>query len=381
MEKISHPAALLPVFIWLSLSEMLAQGCYYKHLQGTIGKAPVTLQLHGNGLLGYYDGDVYRESESFSGTYSYDKYQEPIPLYGNRTAAGMIELQEYYGDVNTGKFSGSLDTAGRFTGVWESADGNRHLPFALAETYPEGSMSFDMYCHSDSMLLFEGAASSPRATVSLNMLWPRNQTSAAAAYLRKALPAAMFGDSITAVIRNAEMAFQYDRNAFFQSYRADMSEISRFDSMVMEYPYMYSYDQESSLRVVWNERNRLSVGYDVYLYSGGAHGNYGTGYLTYDLKKLKVLKLDDVFVPGFEESLSAELEKAVRHKYQIGEDQPLSEMLFEDAISFNENFYLTGKGITFVYVPYEIAAYALGQIELFIPFAAVSQWLQPGIAE
>lgn len=363
---------LLPGFV------LQSQNCYYKHLKGTIGKTPVTMELHSNGIQEYYEGDTLTSAESFSGTYTYDRFQEPIDFYGYRTASDMIELDEYYGQENTGKFEGSLDSDGHFNGVWKNPDASKMIPFTLAESYPEGSIAFETYCWGDSARLFEDMEISPGATNSMQLLWPQSNTPAAtAAFLKKAITSGILGDSLSRTIQTPEMVYVEDREAFFKAYRSDMSEIRSDDSTVMEYPYMYSYDQQTSLLVAWNENNRLSLGYELSLYTGGAHGNYATSYLTYDLKKGHALQLKDVFLPGFEQPLSKALETAVRKKYELTEDQALTEVLFEDSITFNENFYLTGKGIVFAYVPYEIAAYAMGQIELFIPFAEISALLQP----
>ncbi|WP_404980203.1 RsiV family protein [Chitinophaga pollutisoli] len=43
----------------------------------------------------------------------------------------------------------------------------------------------------------------------------------------------------------------------------------------------------------------------------------------------------------------------------------------------NDNFYLTNKGAVFSFVPYEIAAYAAGQITLFVPWNEIRSVVQP----
>ena len=379
-----NASALVPVlcaFLWSGFS-LTAQNCYYKHLKGTIGKSPVTMQLHGNGILGYYDGDTYKEGEAFSGTYTYNKYQEPINFQGYRTSTGMIELNEYYADESTGQFNGNFDSEGNFNGVWKNAEETLIIPFSLRESYPDGTVALETYCRSDSMKLFETMEFSPEAKNYMQWLWPAKTTSESTkTFLEKAIPAAMLMDSVAPTVQSPEMLYMVDKNTFFEAYRYDMSEIRQDDSTVAEYPYMYSYDQQTALRVLWNEDYRLSLGYELYLYTGGAHGNYATSYLSYDLKSERALLLNDVFLPGFEDPLNALLEAAVRKKFQLTEEQALTEVLFDDGISFNENFYLTGKGIVFAYVPYEIAAYAVGQIELFIPFVEIGALLQPGIAD
>jgi hypothetical protein len=58
-------------------------------------------------------------------------------------------------------------------------------------------------------------------------------------------------------------------------------------------------------------------------------------------------------------------------------NEPLSNALFENSIEPTNNFCITKKGILFLYNPYEIAAYAMGEIELFIPFEELKTVVNP----
>ncbi len=67
-----------------------------------------------------------------SGTYSYDKFGKPISLNGS-LQNGKITLQELDGKGNTtATFVGTLSgDRNEITGVWQNANGNKSLPFAL----------------------------------------------------------------------------------------------------------------------------------------------------------------------------------------------------------------------------------------------------------
>ncbi|RYF79039.1 MAG: DUF3298 domain-containing protein, partial [Chitinophagaceae bacterium] len=65
-------------------------------------------------------------------------------------------------------------------------------------------------------------------------------------------------------------------------------------------------------------------------------------------------------------------------QFKLKPTDALTEVLFENKIAPNDNFYITGKGIGFSYAPYEIAAYAYGEINLFIAFKDIEANLQPG---
>ena len=89
---------------------------------------------------------------------------------------------------------------------------------------------------------------------------------------------------------------------------------------------------------------------------------------SFDLKKQKKISLEDLFKPGYEKKLTAALNAAARKKYNV---KKLSEALFVEEIELNGNFFVTGKGICFNYVPYEIASYAQGEQKIFVPFTAL----------
>ena len=67
-----------------------------------------------------------------------------------------------------------------------------------------------------------------------------------------------------------------------------------------------------------------------------------------------------------------------RTKFKLKPTDALTEAgLFENKIEANDNFYLTGKGLGFMYNPYEIGPFAMGEIDLFISFKDLDEFLQP----
>jgi hypothetical protein len=52
------------------------------------------------------------------------------------------------------------------------------------------------------------------------------------------------------------------------------------------------------------------------------------------------------------------------------------DMLFETEIYPSDTFYVTADGLTYVYHPYEIGPYALGIIEVTIPWNEIKDILK-----
>jgi len=47
-----------------------------------------------------------------------------------------------------------------------------------------------------------------------------------------------------------------------------------------------------------------------------------------------------------------------------------------DVFTLTDNFAITKKGLKFVYNPYEVAPYALGQQEIMIPYALIKELIR-----
>jgi hypothetical protein len=111
-------------------------------------------------------------------------------------------------------------------------------------------------------------------------------------------------------------------------------------------------------------------------FTGGAHPNYFTVYYNFDLHKGRAITLNDIFKFGFEDMLNEAIERNFRKAYDIKPGESLKEWgLFENIITYNNNFSVTDSGIKFTYNPYEIAPYAAGTLDVVVPFAEIQEKL------
>jgi hypothetical protein len=90
-------------------------------LHGTIGKAPVFL-------------DLERTGDTVSGWYFYLKVGKQIRLEGKANSKGLFDVQEYVPSTNsrTGSFTGRIRN-GRWTGTWTDPSGRKSAPIAFEE--------------------------------------------------------------------------------------------------------------------------------------------------------------------------------------------------------------------------------------------------------
>jgi hypothetical protein len=353
-----------------------AQKGFYKHLKGTIGAYPVTMDLVKNALSNDRQGS--EPWVGFGGYYYYDKYQEPIALYGSLDSTGTIVLEEWALEGKSAQIRGNLTPEGAFIGTWEDSAKTQTLNVVLKEVYADSAIALENFEYGDSFRLFDKLKNSPVAQFVLDVLLPTpNTEGGSAAFLKNEILNGISQQSTFEPIltqkdyRNTPLAEvqKAQRDSFFADYRETMKEEKPDSSKdyVSE-----NYSKNSEMMVVFNEKGLLSLSYSGYSFTGGAHGNYGTILATYDLKAKKQVVLSDIFRPKYQKTLSTALEKALRKKYKLNAKEPLNGFLFENTIQATNNFALTHKGILFNYPPYDIAAYAVGEIQLYVPFEEIN---------
>ena len=121
-----------------------------------------------------------------------------------------------------------------------------------------------------------------------------------------------------------------------------------------------------------------SYAMDVYEYTGGAHGNRYLLIQNYDLQTGDAVSEQDLFIDDYYEPLKALLLEALIAQTDEAETKKDLRRLgysIADVVP-NENFYVTSEGITYVYNPYEIAPYAMGCIQISLPWDSLRHLLR-----
>ncbi len=338
---------------------------YYKRLEGKLHNLPVVMHLI---KTRKYEGISDQPFDVVSGFYFYEKYQNPIallqlrPEVKNDSEQNLI-LSEHAQAESQQKWVGVLTNDGIFKGQWEDRVTGKKLSFELSEHYPEGSTRFREYHLGQFKEFAPSQEDGPKASCDFSLLYPENYDSELGySIIWKILPQ-ITNDSITELNPHPAEALLAESSAYFQNLEQQISEwgiegMDHFNTL------------SNSVKVVWNRNNRLGLQFFTYSYTGGAHGNYGSSFVNVDLNKGgEIIQLKDVFRPGFEKPLKLQLQLAARKTYGNPIHEVMTEPFHEDNLEPTENFLLTDKGILFNYVPYEIAAYAVGEVQLFLAYA------------
>lgn len=141
-------------------------------------------------------------------------------------------------------------------------------------------------------------------------------------------------------------------------------------SMHSDFPFI-PYEALLVYTITYNQSCTISLYFNNFQFTGGAHGSTFRTSDTWDLNKGTRMTLSDFFPAEFDyrtyilDKIDAKIDEMI----EAGEDiffadpKQLAREYFEE-----QNFYLTDEGIVIYYQLYSIAPYASGILEFLIPY-------------
>ncbi len=169
-----------------------------------------------------------------------------------------------------------------------------------------------------------------------------------------------------------------DKNEYFASVKG------KDNDWIADIQRPQNWDTGYFMKLKSNTNDFLQIEYMFSSYEGGAHGNYGFSERVFDLKNNKKLTLKDITTMP-KARLEALLMKNINTIPSGTTDSQgtvkNSDMLLLKAIPANENFYFDEKNLYFHYSPYEIAAFAAGDIVIPVSWEELKGTLTPQFKE
>lgn len=333
---------------------------YYKRYVGTIADVPVVLNL-------------IKSDDSYRGTYYYKKVGTVLNVYGfdRPDSTGAIILGENAPTERDEEAEGNkwsvVISDSTIQGKWYSEDKTTVYDVDLKEDL-SGAVPLAIVSTRDSMR-YKDSISSPSATCRLQYIIPASNDDKAA-YLEGAMkgilackePTEGFGKCMDA-----------KRQEYYSTYKADLKDVE--DQGLLDGSYSYNFAWVENQDVYYNMDEWLCLCVVDWSYTGGAHGNYSSQFYCIDVQGQKQWNLKDIIADTV--NIIPLIEKNVRKQFNIQPRQALNSRLFVDEMYATNNFFITDKGITFVYTSYEIASYADGEVSVFIPFDKITNLLTP----
>ena len=140
------------------------------------------------------------------------------------------------------------------------------------------------------------------------------------------------------------------------------------------YEYWYRLDAD----IVQAEEGVVSVVAKREFFEGGAHSIEQKVMANFEQSTGVMIRLADVFVPGYEARLADILQKQLMQVVGASDIQSLRDKgyLYSSDMFVSDNFLLGKDGVTFIYNPYEIAPYEMGITELTLDYDDIEDILK-----
>lgn len=342
-----------------NIAQEVLSDSFYEQYIGTInGNIPVHLSL-------------VKTGKKLRGSYYYDRHGIPLTLMEGKLADdGSMSFLEFGTMDQTGSIEAILKEK-TLRGFWYNIDKSKKLVMELAADTASNRMLFDVFHESKKVSLVANDTASPSHTFIQTVLYPSISYQGEHKEAIYGLFNNMFranlaeGNPYQTIANMHEEAIKEYRDANLNIYQEDPS-----------FGYGMNWSEVAHMEVVYNSNGLLSLGRHWYNYTGGAHGNYGASFYVIDLNQGKYLTLDDVLLPQYHGEVSLMIQQKVLEMYRNAKNETLQDLGFDtEAIKPTGNFYLTDKGIGFYYSPYEVGPYAVGRVEVFIPFKEMNEFL------
>lgn len=342
-------------FLVFTISIFSKDVSWYKYMEGKIGEYPVIMHLHKYG-------------EQLSGYYYYEKYRQPINLIGDFKGDSMsifAYLNAPDGETFKGVLKGDV-----YSGEW-STD-KQKLKFSLKENEAKSDMFEYVYVTGEELLFKDLKDKSPSASYLEASVWPSDKY-VNYNFIRQSICLAK-GYPGTVISIGGEMLA--NKKKFMENFREENKSVTKKEIEDIGYGSSYSMQEQDNMDIAYIDDKILVLSRFSYMFTGGAHGNYATGYYNYDLVNKKELKLKDIISDDGIKALPKILEANFRKQNAVPDNQTLTEFgLFTDTIHVTENICFTPGCIMFDYVPYEIGPYAAGEIRIYVPINEVEKYL------
>jgi len=308
-----------------------------KNFRGYVNGIPVQMSL-------------IRDGEKLSGTYFYTRIGKDLKLNGTIDSEGNFKLTE---TDSAGKITGE------FSGKWEElADSNgATISGEWRKPNSEDSLGF---IASEQMIEFTNGAKFTAKNFSEINKPKKFEITIEYPEIAGVNPA--FAAKFNQLSKSRSMAL-------YAAFKKDMMAQTAAD--LRNFPKGMTNTLDVNYSIEWATDEIISISFINSTYTGGAHGNYLTETLNFDLKNGKELKLADLFQTGvnYLKTIS---------DYSIADlKTKLDEMSDDDWIKNGagpsaENYSswnLTKKGLMITFDPYQVAAYAAGMQNVMIPYS------------
>lgn len=242
----------------------------------------------------------------------------------------------------------------------------------------EVNLQFDSLKFSDKVYLVEkNDTTVPYSQVDIKFVYPTQfKSESDLQKLQKMFVETFFDDTLTAQPQDALKKYV---EKYTGEYRKLASGYLK-DAPYKEKPHWFWNSLSKSNQILFQNDSIISYAIVYSEYTGGAHGSYNIVYRNIDLTNIKRITEEDLFVLNYKKSLSDIIVRKIMKNYNITSTDSLLAngfLIKKEGIVPNNNFWINKEGLHYTYNQYEIACYAMGPVEVFIPYSELKAILKP----
>lgn len=348
--------------ILLTLSFCACESVQKKHDEATSirKKQYVYSHMEGHILNEAYSMDLTISDTTVFGNYYRDNLEEPLDVFGSYYINDSLYLNESIANRYTNKedekynyFVGKFFD-GTFSGLFITPDTT--IPFEFKSVKKSDIVEFDFIQTSDSVV----DPISHKTIAHIDFESPM-VIDTQYKYLHNTIYALM-GDT----------NFAGDMQGFMKhktSLNLNSIDTASLSNMKKKPDYYANFSD-----VTYNKNNRVIFSNSSMKFTNGMHESFQIKYCTVDLTTQKQLNLKDVLTQDEINKLPSLLEEKFRSKFKLNKTEPLEKVLYYNDNRFmNGNYFITHKGIGFLYNTHEITGFSYGPIALYVLFDEIKK--------
>lgn len=317
---------LLPLVIYAQLPALPKN--FYKRFEGEIAtpkkRQPIIVNLH-------------RDSIGLYGTYCRNETGLPVNLKDQLGKNDEVFLSEVDKAVIIGTFEGKFTSESEITGTWQKAGTSDRYNFTLRESYPPGSVQLKI-----NFVSREVKDQATNSSASVSLYYPEiinHQDKKIAQRINEAI--------------SDMVAIDHPETFLRVTLERMPSEQAKG-----------SWSTEVSTKVMFNSEYILSLENYLVQDQAGINSSFTVTCTSFDLHTGKRVTLDDILVKDYTDRLHVIADRIFRKENGIALDLNLQNggFWFQDGVfKLNTNYFITNRGIEFVYNPVRLHLTPLDQ--------------------
>nr|WP_262914736.1 DUF3298 and DUF4163 domain-containing protein [Christiangramia lutea] len=152
--------------------------------------------------------------------------------------------------------------------------------------------------------------------------------------------------------------------------------IKEYKETASEFPeYELPWEATINGKINYQSSEIISIKFDTYMFTGGAHGYRSTNFLNFDAQTGEILTPEDIFIAEFTDYVEKEFRK--KQEIPMGASINSTGMFFEnDEFHLPENIGISKDSVVMHYNAYDIAPYSEGIFVLTYSKEDVKQFLK-----